>query len=219
MFASESITGFGVDRKTGFHTSIVPALVSLLGTSEQVVNILLERAGTVQGLRNIQDSDVSSIRGLGPSAVVKIRAAFLLSESCAPIRNMPAVSSSHAAFLALPAELGVSETEQAWILLMDHKNRVIKTVYVGNGTQNACIMDPKQICTIVARSGAYGIILAHNHPSGSLEPSERDWTVTKAADVGMKAIGCVLNDHIIIGGDKYLSMRNHYRSSMVDSWE
>ena len=91
------------------------------------------------------------------------------------------------------------------VLLLDSKNRVKKEETVFIGTLNSSSIHPREIFKIAIRESANAIIVAHNHPAGTLMTSEENIMVTKAIKEALKTVEIKLLDHIIIGGSGYFS--------------
>jgi DNA repair protein RadC len=99
------------------------------------------------------------------------------------------------------------------VFCLDVKNKIIavKTVFVGS--LNRSIVHPREVFNFAILSSSASIIIAHNHPSGGVEPSQQDVTVTKRIAEAGELLGIELLDHIIVGNSydesniNYLSMR------------
>jgi DNA repair protein RadC len=76
---------------------------------------------------------------------------------------------------------------------------------LGIGTSTQCLVDVKLLLTLALKCNASNIIIAHNHPSGSVRPSEADLEVTKTIAQGCELLGLLLVDHFILGGEYYYS--------------
>jgi DNA repair protein RadC len=99
--------------------------------------------------------------------------------------------------------------EQVKLLMMDSKNKIIKDITISAGTVNTSLMPIREIFVQAFKYEAVNIIVLHNHPSGDPAPSSEDIRVTKRlADAG-KLIGITLMDHIIIGDNRYISLKEH----------
>lgn len=96
--------------------------------------------------------------------------------------------------------------EMVCMMAFDGKGSVLGIFKVSQGTINGCICNPREIYLRALIAGACSIIVIHNHPSGSTEPSDEDLMVYKRLSDTSKMIGIKLNDFIIIGDD-YLSFR------------
>lgn len=97
--------------------------------------------------------------------------------------------------------------ENILLLMMDSKNKVIKDQVVSKGTVNATIMPIREIFVSAIKYEAVNIILLHNHPSGDPTPSPEDIHVTKKVRDAGELIGVSLVDHIIIGDNIYVSLK------------
>jgi len=100
-----------------------------------------------------------------------------------------------------------TKKEHFCVFLLDTQNRIIDKEIVSIGTLNASIVHPREVYRSAIAQSACSIIIAHNHPSGSLEPSEEDLRVTKRlADCG-RLIGIELLDHVIVTAMGHMSFR------------
>jgi len=95
--------------------------------------------------------------------------------------------------------------EQFRVIFLNNSNKVLGVQNVSTGSMNACIVDAKVIFTAALKTGAASIIVAHNHPSGNLKPSEQDKQQTKKLIEGGKTLDIRVLDHIILSVDSYLS--------------
>ncbi len=97
--------------------------------------------------------------------------------------------------------------EQVLLLLLDSKSRIIRDMVVSSGTINASIMPIREVLIQALKEEAVNIILIHNHPSGDPSPSSEDIRVTKRMKEASNLIGLTLMDHIIIGDNRYISLK------------
>lgn len=95
--------------------------------------------------------------------------------------------------------------EEFKILLLNRANRVIGCYDVSTGGICGTIVDPRVVFAAALKSCAVGIILAHNHPSGNLTPSEADLQLTRKLIDGGKLLDIAVLDHIILSEESYLS--------------
>ncbi|TYA74949.1 JAB domain-containing protein [Seonamhaeicola marinus] len=91
-------------------------------------------------------------------------------------------------------------------IYLNRANRVIGVVTISTGGLTAALADPARIFSAAILASASSIILAHNHPSGSLKPSEADRKLTKNIKDGGKLLGIALLDHLILTSESYYSM-------------
>lgn len=95
--------------------------------------------------------------------------------------------------------------EQFKILLLDHKNNCLGICDISTGGIGACIADPKIIFATALKARATGIILAHNHPSGNLDPSQHDKDLTHKLKEGGRLLDIMVFDHLIVTPWNYRS--------------
>lgn len=152
-------------------------------------------------------SDLQKIKGIGEKRAVKIAAMFALArrrnESEVIFKNK--ISKSQDAFEIFHSLMGDLPYEEFWLLLLNRANRIIKKVKISEGGISGTVVDPKKIFQICLEQHATSIILGHNHPSGTVTPSEADNKITKKIkDCGLLLDVAVL-DHIIVGDDRFYS--------------
>ena len=95
--------------------------------------------------------------------------------------------------------------EKFYVLCMDAQQRLNKAVLISKGTVDEVPVFIREIFKAVLDHNATGIILAHNHPSGSVTPSVSDNNLTMAIGQALRVLDVVVHDHIIIAGNKYFS--------------
>lgn len=106
----------------------------------------------------------------------------------------------------LPEFAGLKR-EEFRVLVLNNKNHVIRKCVVSVGTISEAIVHPREVFREAIREAGSSIIIAHNHPSGVLTPSNEDIQTTKRIRESGEIIGIELLDHLIIGELSYLSMR------------
>jgi DNA repair protein RadC len=95
--------------------------------------------------------------------------------------------------------------EQFKVMLLNRANRVLGIFVVSTGSSTGTVADPKLIFAAAIKSNASGIILAHNHPSGNLNPSQADLDLTRKIKEGGKLLEIQLLDHVIVTNEGYYS--------------
>lgn len=90
--------------------------------------------------------------------------------------------------------------EHIWMLALDTKNHLLGIFEVTKGTYNSSVINPSQLLQRALLCGAVGIALAHNHPSGVVEPSREDVLLTTRVMEAARICGIQLVDHVIISG-------------------
>ena len=93
------------------------------------------------------------------------------------------------------------------VFLLNTQNEIIKREVISVGTLNASLIHPRETFEPAIRNLASHILIAHNHPSGTLEPSSEDLTVTKRLTEAGRLLGLEVIDHIIFSRDGFMSFR------------
>ena len=96
--------------------------------------------------------------------------------------------------------------EEFKILLLDRNNACMGISNIAQGGVSACVVDPKIIFSTALKAKASGIILAHNHPSGNLFPSQNDFDLTAKLYAGAKLLEMAVLDHLVVTDVGYHSM-------------
>lgn len=123
----------------------------------------------------------------------------------------PMVSNSASAWdLLRPWFDGCMEMhEEAWVILLDRGNRVKAVMQVSKGGVTGTVVDPKIVFAAALKTLACGLIMAHNHPSGQLRPSEEDIRLTRKLADGARLLDMHLQDHLIVTRTGYYSFADN----------
>jgi len=97
--------------------------------------------------------------------------------------------------------------EYCYLIALDTKNKVLGVSELSHGIVNASMVMPREIFIRALLCGAVQVILVHNHPSGDPTPSLEDLKATKRVKEAGELMGISLIDHIIIGNEKYVSLK------------
>lgn len=97
--------------------------------------------------------------------------------------------------------------ENLWLITLDTKNNITGIFTVSTGSLNASIVHPREVFKRAVLQNAASIIICHNHPSGDVTPSQEDINTTKRIYEAGKILGIELLDHVIIGDNKYTSLK------------
>jgi DNA repair protein RadC len=99
--------------------------------------------------------------------------------------------------------------EHLIMFCLDGNHSVVAYNVVAVGTATSAPVHPREVFQPAIMAGAVSIVLCHNHPSGNVEPSREDLSVTKTLLEASKYLGIKLLDHVIVGQDAYHSMHEH----------
>jgi DNA repair protein RadC len=95
--------------------------------------------------------------------------------------------------------------ERFYLLNLDARNHLINVALISQGTLDEAAIYPREVVKAAVQNNAHSVILAHNHPGGTLKPSRGDLEVTRHIVDGLKFIHITVTDHIIVAGDTYYS--------------
>lgn len=177
---------------------------STKGNPVEVARRLLE---TADGhLFQLTRADIyRSTRGLGDVAHARILAAHELVRRSGA-RNLPnRITGAYAAWEYI-RHLSEGPRERLSAIYLDNQSRVLGTRVLSEGSASYTIVDPAEVMRPALELRARAIILAHQHPGGSTEPSQPDIQVTERAAAAANVLGLQLLDHIIVTPDGYTSM-------------
>ena len=149
------------------------------------------------------------ILGLGRVKILELTAAFELARRGYAARKdakKPILSSDDAAAVFRSVLNSGTERETFWALPLDAKKRPLSEPQVVSlGTANGVGFHLRDVFAMAVRWNAVGLVVAHNHPSGSPSPSKRDDVLTQGLCEAGKIMGIPLLDHIILGADSHYS--------------
>jgi len=170
--------------------------------------ILNDHRNNLNELGKISIKDlVRKYKGIGEAKAINIIAALELGRrrQSTEALEKPIISSSRDAFNILYPILADLPHEEFWVLFCNRANKVIGTQFIGRGGYNAVVADTRIIFRHALEQMSASIILCHNHPSGSLKPSNEDIRLTKRIKEAATLFEITVSDHLIIGDNNYFS--------------
>jgi DNA repair protein RadC len=193
------------------------ALVLGHGTSRAnalaLANALLARAGGVRGLARAGLAHMLGVPGVGAAHAARVLAALELGRRAVLQPHEPRARFSAPDDLArfLVPQFGWRPVEHFGALLLDGRNRLLRTAVVSIGTLDASVIHPRDIFREAALEVAAGVVLFHNHPSGDPTPSPEDVLITRRmVDAGV-IMGIDVLDHLVVAEASYFSFRENHR--------
>ena len=184
--------------------------LSAVGLGQHILQKLSQhQRDPLEIMRDITVQELREIPGLGPAKATTILAAVELGKrvfySRPPERKI--IDDPDKAAAALTHDLMWQAQERFAVLLLDVKNHLIGTKVITIGTATETLAHPREIFREVLRQGASRLIIAHNHPSGNLEPSPEDIELTRHLLQGGQYLQIPILDHLILGQGNYQSLR------------
>ncbi|MEM7085608.1 MAG: DNA repair protein RadC [Bacteroidota bacterium] len=152
-------------------------------------------------------TQLQEFKGIGAAKAITIVAALELGRRR---RGQDAlerkkITSSDVAFELLQPIIGDLPHEEFWGVFLNNANRVLQTLQLSKGGITGTIVDIRLTLKIALQLGAVGMILAHNHPSGTLKPSQADKQLTKKLKLAGESLDIKILDHLIITEKAYFS--------------
>ena len=167
----------------------------------------------IQGIRLLQEMTVEelcTIDGVGVSKATQIKAALELGVRIASYKPMKfKVTNPWDIYKYYMEGLRYLKKEVFKIVLLNTKNEIISDIDISIGTLNSSLVHPREVFREAIKRSANKIILMHNHPSGSVEPSREDKNITSRLIECGKIVGIDIIDHIIIGDGVYFSFKEN----------
>jgi DNA repair protein RadC len=169
--------------------------------------ILCHADNNLNELAGLSVADLMKFKGIGEAKAISIVSALELGRRRKDAEHLkkPKITSSGDAYELMKPELLDQRQEEFWIILLNRANYVIKKIRVSTGGISGTVADPKLIFKQAMDNLASGIILAHNHPSGQLTPSDADMKLTKKLKDTGNLVDIPVLDHIVFGNSGYLS--------------
>jgi DNA repair protein RadC len=176
-----------------------------------IAHALIDKYGSIYNICNAPIEELMKIKGIGLRAARQLKLLPAISRAYQLSMYGDRVSFSDVAEIgAYCVDLYCGRVNEAmYLLCLDAKNRLIKQVMVAEGTPSEVYVEPRQIIEHVTYSATHTVVLCHNHPGGSLMPSQNDIETTDKIKSALNTIGVALLDHIIVGKGSYISFNAH----------
>jgi DNA repair protein RadC len=193
-------------------TSELLAILFRTGTRSlnavELAEKVLSKFGSLRAMARATTKELQAFEGIGFAKAVEIQAAFELGQRLATEDSLehPVIHSAKDVARLMIPEMQSLDREHFKILLLNTKNHVIQIHTVSVGSLNASVVHPRECFRPAIAAQAASIILVHNHPSGDVEPSEEDISLTRRLVAAGDLIGIKVLDHVIIGGTKHMSL-------------
>ena len=198
-------------KSTLSDAELIAILIGSGNTEETAVDlskrILQSLNNNLSELGKLTVKDLMQFKGIGEAKAISIIAALELGrrrKDAEPEKRIK-ITDSRSAFDTIYPHLGDLNHEEFWVIFLNRANAVIGKQNISKGGVSGTVVDPKVVFKMAVQFPASGIILAHNHPSGNLKPSQADHQLTRKLKEAGKALDIPVLDHLIIGERDYFS--------------
>jgi DNA repair protein RadC len=190
---------------------LVAILIGSGSPQESAVELSKRILASVQNnlneLGKLTVKQLTKFKGIGEAKAIAIVAAMELGrrrreESPGKIIR---IGSSKNAFDLLQPRMGELPHEEFWIVYLNNSNGVLHTAQLSKGGITGTLVDIRLVMKQALELGAVALLLAHNHPSGTLEPSPADKEITQKLKTAAEAMDIKILDHLIITAQSYFS--------------
>ncbi|WP_436517749.1 RadC family protein [Ekhidna sp. To15] len=198
-------------KATLSEAELIAILISS-GNKEQTAvqlsqHILNHCNNDLASLAKLSVKELEKFKGIGEAKAISIVAALEIGrrrKESEPVKKTK-INSSTDAFNLLRGDFMDLSHEEFWLILLKRNNEVIKKEMLSRGGVSGTVVDAKIIFKKALEEMASGLILAHNHPSGNLKPSQEDIHLTKRLKEAGKTLEIGVLDHLIITDHSYYS--------------
>lgn len=201
----EKMEKYGPGRLSDFEL-----LAILLRTGTKDLNVLQLSQKILQKFKkesfiDVSINDLRGIYGLGLAKTCEIVACFELGRRMLKDKKFAILLSSEDVWNRLEDIRG-SKKEHFVVFYLDSRNQEIQREIISVGTLNESLVHPREVFEGAIKNNAAAIIIAHNHPSGNLEPSEADVEITKKLVSAGKILDIKIISHVIVSNNTWLDI-------------
>jgi len=188
-------------------TELLQAVIGSGGKNNNYKQIAKNLAETIEkiGVEKLTIGDVKAIKGIGDAKATVVFAALEFWRRKFMKQTKILIDSTEKAVAQLDF-IKNKKQEYFVMLTLDGARRLIQTHTIFIGTLTASLVHPREVFAPAIEDRAATIIIAHNHPSGSLDASTQDRQVTRLIKDAGELLGIKLDDHIIVAGNNFISI-------------
>lgn len=189
---------------------LIAILIGSGSRNESAVDLskrILASVENLNALGKLSLKQLMEFKGIGEAKAITIIAAMELGRRrrAEETPELAKISSSKSAFDILQPIIGELPHEEFWILYLNNSNKVIWKTQLSKGGITGTVVDTRIVLKTALEQNAVAMILAHNHPSGVLTPSEADKTITKKLKAAAETMEISVLDHLIVTEKSYFS--------------
>lgn len=169
--------------------------------------ILASVDNNLNSLGKLSIKQLMTFKGVGEAKAISIIAALELGRRrrATDVVEHNKIDSSASVFNIMQPILGELPHEEFWILYLNNSNKVIQKTQLSKGGITGTLVDVRLVLKTALEVGAVALVLCHNHPSGTLKPSNADTTITNKLSIAAASLDIKVLDHLIITEKAYFS--------------
>lgn len=190
--------------------STTELLATLVGGpyAKDTAEALLVKFKTLSGIAQANVTELAQVRGIGDVSAARLKAALQIATRISREAHEAKIICSPADAAAIFMDHFVGKDQECLlVMLLNTRNGLIDVVELYRGSLNMTMIRVGEIFREAIRRNAASIIIAHNHPSGDPMPSPDDTSVTRLIVEAGKMLDISLNDHLIIGHNRFVSLK------------
>jgi DNA repair protein RadC len=191
--------------------NLAELLAALIGGSRQIETseALLERfGGDLQRIFKAHVFELTQVHGIGKISAIRLKAALALALKLhQPTGERPVIDGPEDAAALVQYDMSLLEQEHLKVMLLDTRNHLVDIVEIYVGSVNSSPVRIGEVFKPALQRMTPAFIVLHNHPSGDPTPSPDDISMTRAVFQAGKLLDCDVLDHIVIGGNRFVSMK------------
>lgn len=179
------------------------------GDTKPAAKALIARFGSLAAVLDADPAALQETKGVGEAGAAALKSVALAARRMArgKVTNRPVLSSWQALLDYLAVDMGNLNHERVRVLYLNARNQLVLDHLAQDGTIDEAAIHPREVIRKGLDIGATALILVHNHPSGSPEPSRADIAITTQLAEAGRHLGIVVHDHVIVAGTKHVSLR------------
>ncbi len=180
------------------------------GDTKPAAKALLKRFGTLSAVLNADPAALQQVDGIGETSAAALKSVAIAARRMArsEVADKPVLGSWQSLLDYLAIDMAHLTVERVRVLYLDARNRLIDDHHVGDGSIDEAAIHPREVIRRAMDVGASALILVHNHPSGSPEPSRADIQITQRIAEAGRLLGVTVHDHVTIGREGHVSLRS-----------
>lgn len=169
--------------------------------------------GSLHRLERRTRQEIMELKGIGFTKCIQIEAVLeLIKRYChEDIPQDEPIRQSSQVYERMKIKIGNLDHEEIWLLLLNRRNQITKEIQMTSGTTNASVFDLKMAIKHALLENSESMILCHNHPSNTLNPSPQDDKITHELKEACRYMSLKLLDHIIVTSKGFFSYRDQMK--------